>query len=265
MYRNEPAHVQTDGVNGRGPAKAPEAAVKPVASKAQLRGGMHRVGNFLYPFQTPILVRNWPEGKDANVRLRELILARRAKNPGIVKSNAGGGWHSDPDFFKWNSPDILALSKRVGEAVYEMTATMCGDEVAKASRSIQITGWANVLGDRGYNRVHNHPEAAWSGVYYVDLGTPDPTASEDSGSLEFIDPRGGATSAGLPAKIFGVQVRVTPQPGLLVLFPSWLHHWVHPVRGGGERISIAFNIQFAKPQKPAAKPVHKPKHRRVAK
>jgi hypothetical protein len=35
------------------------------------------------------------------------------------------------------------------------------------------------------------------------------------------------------------------------VFPSWLNHLVHPFRGGGERISIAFNIQTTEVKNPA--------------
>ena len=34
---------------------------------------------------------------------------------------------------------------------------------------------------------------------------------------------------------------VAPEPGMLVMFPSWLEHWVTPYRGKGQRISVAFN------------------------
>ena len=44
---------------------------------------------------------------------------------------------------------------------------------------------------------------------------------------------------------------ITPIPGLMVLFPSWLNHLVHPFFGAGERISIAFNIITVE-TKPAA-------------
>jgi hypothetical protein len=34
------------------------------------------------------------------------------------------------------------------------------------------------------------------------------------------------------------------EAGMMVLFPSWLYHFVNPFFGDGERISIAFNIQW---------------------
>ena len=42
------------------------------------------------------------------------------------------------------------------------------------------------------------------------------------------------------AQTFGWANR-NPKPGQVLLFPSWLHHYVNPFRGKGERISIAFN------------------------
>ena len=55
------------------------------------------------------------------------------------------------------------------------------------------------------------------------------------------DPRGAVEMAGTPANPFGRTVPVTPQDGMMVVFPSWLLHWVRSYQGPGERISIAFN------------------------
>ncbi|PWE17395.1 hypothetical protein DDZ18_06845 [Marinicauda salina] len=38
------------------------------------------------------------------------------------------------------------------------------------------------------------------------------------------------------------QHHIQPEPGLLVLFPSWLMHAVRPHNGQRDRISIAMNI-----------------------
>ena len=47
----------------------------------------------------------------------------------------------------------------------------------------------------------------------------------------------------LPGQPFGAQLQITPQAGTMLMFPSWLHHWVRPFQGTGERISIAFNVR----------------------
>jgi hypothetical protein len=46
----------------------------------------------------------------------------------------------------------------------------------------------------------------------------------------------------LERNVFEGRYLVEPMPGLMVMFPSWLKHMVHPFHGSGERISISFNI-----------------------
>ena len=38
------------------------------------------------------------------------------------------------------------------------------------------------------------------------------------------------------------KLRVPPEACLMLLFPSWLYHYVNTFHGQGERISIAFNV-----------------------
>jgi hypothetical protein len=56
------------------------------------------------------------------------------------------------------------------------------------------------------------------------------------------DPRPVAAAALIPGFDFGYRERIEPEPGLMLIFPSWNVHMVHPFHGDGERISIAFNI-----------------------
>jgi hypothetical protein len=77
-------------------------------------------------------------------------------------------------------------------------------------------------------------------VYYVDPGSYSPDSSL-SGILEFLDPRAGAEAVRAPGDPYGEPVRVRPQAGLLVIFPSWLYHWVHPYQGDTPRVAVSFN------------------------
>jgi hypothetical protein len=47
-----------------------------------------------------------------------------------------------------------------------------------------------------------------------------------------------------PGNKFGQRVIFRPEAGMMVVFPSWLYHFVNPYFGDGERISIAFNVQW---------------------
>jgi uncharacterized protein (TIGR02466 family) len=81
----------------------------------------------------------------------------------------------------------------------------------------------------------------WSGVYYVDRGEPDPTPTEN-GKLELLDPRSGINMIYFDKNVLDGRYVIEPVPGLMLLFPSWLKHMVHPYFGKGERISVAFNV-----------------------
>jgi hypothetical protein len=38
-------------------------------------------------------------------------------------------------------------------------------------------------------------------------------------------------------------IYIVPEPGLMVLFPSYIPHMVNPHKGAETRISIAFNLR----------------------
>jgi tetratricopeptide (TPR) repeat protein len=96
----------------------------------------------------------------------------------------------------------------------------------------RLDAWATVLDSGGFQDSHNHPSGILSGVYYVQL--PD---MGEAGAIEF----------GRPAPPFDLSpepevVLIRPQTGLLVLFPSFFWHRTIPFQGGGQRISIAFDL-----------------------
>lgn len=100
-----------------------------------------------------------------------------------------------------------------------------------------------------YHNSHNHPNSVWSGVYYVDAGRPAPERPL-AGDLELLDPRVGANMAPFAAEAFERRLRVKAAAGLMVCFPAWLRHLTHPYAGLGERIAVAFNVQWGLAQPP---------------
>jgi hypothetical protein len=83
--------------------------------------------------------------------------------------------------------------------------------------------WLNAMPPGSSTSRHSHEEndELLSGVYYV-------TAPAQSGDILFADGP--------------FEIRVTPQPGMMLLFPPALLHWVEPHRGAGLRLSVAFNL-----------------------
>lgn len=178
-----------------------------------------------------------PDADTMNDGLRALILEAEGAHAGIGRSNIGG-WHSRPDFFVSQESAVAALTTWVTWALRRMVDATAGP--GAFTGSLSLTAWATICRAGAYHAPHCHPDSAWSGVYYVDAGSRV-AGYPLSGVLEFLDPRAGVEIARTPGDPYGTPVRIVPEPGLLVIFPSWLYHWVHPYQGQSPRIAISFN------------------------
>jgi len=195
-------------------------------------------------FPTPVLVKRYGDEDDLNRQLLELVAAREATESSLGRSNVGG-WHSSADLLDAREPAIIALRRRIADCVKPILLG-AQHSVQAAERPMRITGWANVARDGAYNAVHNHTPAVFSGVYYVSVGDPAPEGSRD-GLIEFVDPRPGPHGGPLPTHAFHAPLIVDPEPGMVLVFPGWLLHYVHPYRGRTPRVSIAFNLWLDRP------------------
>ena len=178
-----------------------------------------------------------PDSEVMNQGLHALILDEEAQYPSLGRSNIRG-WHSRPDFLHRSDANVAALTSWIIWALRRMICVTTGQDTFKGTLS--ITAWATVCRAGAYHAPHSHPDSAWSGVYYVDGGAEN-LDQPLSGMLEFLDPRAGAEAVSAPGDPYGEPFRVRPQAGLLVVFPSWLYHWVHPYAGETPRVAISFN------------------------
>jgi uncharacterized protein (TIGR02466 family) len=102
--------------------------------------------------------------------------------------------------------------------------------------------WINVMQKDAVHTPHIHPHSVISGTYYV-------TVPPRSGAIRFEDPRLPMMMAA-PAKKPNARlenrtfVDITPKPGLLLLWESWLRHGVETNQARGRRISVSFNYRF---------------------
>lgn len=192
-------------------------------------------------FVTPLMRRNCPDAKALNKRLRKIVLDRERTTPAHNRSNFGG-WQSEHDLLDWPHPEMATLRDWIFEAVREMTGHTFKDELLRVDGSLKVVAWANVLRRGNFNRIHNHPGFSWSGVYYVSLGGKPASAAD--GLIELVDPRGAANMIATPGQTFENRARIRPRAGEMILFPSFLQHYVNPYEGTDVRISIAFNVSM---------------------
>jgi uncharacterized protein (TIGR02466 family) len=198
-------------------------------------------------FYSPLIFFEIPDCEALNRQLLEETDAMRARSSGVTKSNKKG-WHSDVDFFHRTEPGCTALRKHIVDAVCEATKRLSPNFDFK-SNELQMEGWINVNPPGAFNAPHTHPSFALSGTYYVKIPSESVSTAPDvkSGTFEFIDPRVNAGSMSIEgATCFDPGVTVKPKDGLMIIFPSYLRHWVYPNEEESERVSIAFNIRYIK-------------------
>lgn len=105
----------------------------------------------------------------------------------------------------------------------------------RKSTAFRIAGsWSVQLQPGGFHINHVHPQGWLSSAYYIEL--PEEVADGSrAGWLKFGEP--GMPLAACPADHF-----IRPQPGMLVLFPSYLWHGTVPFETGGRRLTAAFDV-----------------------
>ena len=195
-------------------------------------------------FSTPIMRFRVPDHTVLNAELLFEGEQMRKKSEGASKSNRGG-WHSKGNLFDKDIPSFQKVRDAAQDAVFRMTRKV-SSKVDPQELQLKLFAWMNANPKGGYNAPHSHPGAHWSGVYYVSQPEIE---SGSSGMLEFLDPRADlAHWRILEAGAFRTKRTLRPAAGEMVLFPSFLMHWVHPNDSDEERVSIAFNATFRKPK-----------------
>ena len=112
--------------------------------------------------------------------------------------------------------------------------------------------WINIFKPGAQEAQHSHDGSLFSCSYYVD-------APKDCGCIVIPDPIGARRSYREFTKTAGTdvltrrEIAVEPQPGRLVMFESWLPHYVQCNKSDEVRISIAMNLREAAPQVAASR------------
>ncbi len=226
---------------------------------------------FSLVFPTPILLRTLFTSS-FNDKLARIVLARRRHGEG--RRASGGGWQSASDVLTWPELEVKLLAAEVVDAVQRINAIPAdsrdwnpsgsspaamerradsgpaNDDAWNANVSALLKrdglgyrgcAWANVNGDGHYNPLRVQASYQWCAIYHVATGRPAPDRAMN-GALEIMDPRPVAPFANTDRFAFGQPLEIEPKPGLVVIFPAWLQHCVHPFFGMGHRISITMNI-----------------------
>jgi len=102
-----------------------------------------------------------------------------------------------------------------------------------------VSSWLSRFGKNEYAHVHSHAHHEIAGVYYHKV-------KGDQGQFFVESPVPQMTSSFVYNHI-SQSLKITPQPGMILLFPGYLQHGVYANQTNDDRISLSFNISFQKP------------------
>ncbi|HVZ28506.1 MAG TPA: tetratricopeptide repeat protein [Rhizomicrobium sp.] len=161
---------------------------------------------------------------------------RTSREP--IAQSLRGGSQTRGNIFNDGIELVERLKARINEAMRAYIGSIRPDARhpfrGRATASYRFTGsWSSRLKDCGYHINHIHPEGWISSCYYVAVPEAVKNDETKEGWIKFGEP---SVEAGL-----GFRRAIQPQPGRLVLFPSYMWHGTIPFHDKAVRTTIAFD------------------------
>ena len=133
-------------------------------------------------------------------------------------------------------PDAADL-KRILDKHVAKFAKECAFDLGRKLKLDSL--WVNILKPGGMHSGHIHPHSVVSGTIYLEVPA-------GAGGLRFEDPRlpmmmGAPTRCDDAPEHLRPFVTVMPEPGMILLWESWLRHEVEANGAKSDRLSISFN------------------------
>lgn len=160
----------------------------------------------------------------------ELICAMRAAKPETGGRTNRRGWNST-EMFVLDRPEFADLNLAVHAG-----CTAALHEMGIGNTAFRLQSWINLHDRGGFNVSHVHEGSLLSGSVYIQVPA-------GSGSFVLREPRPGVVHGLLKGMVPNGHndIQLVPEPGLLVIFPCWLEHYVEAHESDMPRITIAFN------------------------
>ena len=182
-----------------------------------------------------------------NRKLAAEILAEKSARPmqGDVATR-GAGWRID-NLERVAAPHVRDLMRMIRAAVDKYAAERehfrSEPIMTECPAAVTLNSWSLAAQEDGHTAWHIHPRAWITGVYYVEVPELKPAGADSPGSIEFGPFPLGANAEALKPHCW----RVTPEPGMLLLFPSHYAHRSIPTGAAAPRISIALDVLPCRP------------------
>jgi len=205
----------------------------------------------------PLAVHRWDAAEAVNPLLARVFGALRASQAHARGAPADAAFFaSDDDLLdRVQLPEFRQLARFIVDRLHAtvVQANRNAWPQVPPGLAIALDGlWFQASNRGAFHDVHTHGNCSWSGVYCVQVDDEaercaHPTYGAANGLTRFYGPPfaalGGAHVDLGNAYLQPPHVDVAPQPGQLVLFPSWLAHQALPYAGTRDRLIVSFNAR----------------------
>jgi uncharacterized protein (TIGR02466 family) len=188
---------------------------------------------------------DWPEHKQYAQALKQVCQSlEQCNHVSNIAPNAKRLYESGFDFVQQPDPAVQAWGGWVKDCMFK-TSHHANKTLWPAGLNVQIElheSWCHITRDGGYHDVHAHPNSSWSSIYYLDCGDMD--ASSKNGLNRFYNANNTMyIDAGSSYMSQNNSIDIIPEPGMLIVFPSWVQHSALPYRGKKDRYILSANCQ----------------------
>ena len=169
-----------------------------------------------------------------------------------IKEDVSNYIKNNPQNFKtiWDCPTLSDLGTKRGGAINSTTLI----ESIKASteeyyneweftpHSLNIDDlWINIAPQGAFQEAHKHlsrqDKILFSGVLYIDT-------LPSSGDIVFENPLEIPLSLMPPSNKILTKIKIQPKDNTIIMFPSWISHYVGTNNSDKTRISVSWNIKI---------------------
>ena len=194
---------------------------------------------FVSLWPTVVLKRMLPDTRAANEELARLIEELDRRHRGLTTD-----YRSD-NLFTMEHPATAWLRDCANVTVRDYFRHLGMDYDIRWS----MQAWANINRFGDYHDYHNHPHAYLSGTYYVRVPRKmerlETRNDVRPGRLTLYDPRYSANMIAIRGDPYvDPEYTVQPEPGMILLWPAFVNHFVHPNLSKEPRLSVSFNVML---------------------
>ena len=175
-------------------------------------------------------------------------LKNQGKTSGVTDIAKKNLFESKFDFFKSDLQAVQELKSFCEESLMHVVkdVNQYDDDFMNQLVPDIRESWTHITNNNGYHDAHKHLNTSWGGIYYLNAGECGEVEDEDgilrmNGTNRFYSPIQYFCLDPSMQYLRHDAADISPENGVLVIFPAYLSHSATPYIGKKDRVVVSFN------------------------